>query len=60
MKFSVPTAVIFSTIMVSDSFHFLPIMGLHFKYVVSITKNVISHTFNGRGQKHIDYILTTQ
>ena len=29
VKFSVPTAEIPSTIMVSDSFHFLPMMTLH-------------------------------
>ena len=28
-KFSAPTADILSTVMVSDWFHFLPIMGLH-------------------------------
>ena len=46
--------------MVNDSFHFLPIMGLHFYIRSSVPPRTQFriHTFNGRGKKRIDYILT--
>ena len=61
VKFSVPTAEIHSTIMVSDSFRFSVNHGLALlKTFFSTADNAISHTFKGRGKKRIDYILTRQ
>ena len=61
VRFSVPTAEVLSTIMVIDFFHFAANHGLVLlKTFFSTANNAILHTFNGRGKKRIDYILTRQ